>query len=207
MPSETRLKRRLVRKASPSPANIRVGSSPSRLKANTPAVKGKEPGTFSFIRKRRLPFILEIGQRDLADLAAGERFAGELGADLLVADLHHVLVGGVQRLGGRPLLEQLLRCGVSSPSFQSMSSSKCSPGLPHSANSVWRPAATGARGQCGLLGGVRGSRAPSRRSRPGSGCARAGRSPGRPTMTDRHLRQLAGPGLEAEALQAGNIAW
>jgi hypothetical protein len=32
------LKRRLVRKASPSPANIRVGSSPSRLKANTPAV-------------------------------------------------------------------------------------------------------------------------------------------------------------------------
>jgi hypothetical protein len=29
---------RLVRKASPSPANMRVGSSFSRLKANTPAV-------------------------------------------------------------------------------------------------------------------------------------------------------------------------
>ncbi len=38
MPSDTFLKRRLVRKASPSPANMRVGSSPSRLKAKTPAV-------------------------------------------------------------------------------------------------------------------------------------------------------------------------
>ena len=47
MPSLTSLKRRLVRKASPSPANMRVGSSPSRLKANTPAVYGKLPGTFS----------------------------------------------------------------------------------------------------------------------------------------------------------------
>src|SRR5437016_10665003 len=53
IPSETFLKRRLVRKASPSPANIRVGSSFSRLNANTPAVKGNDPGTFSFIRKRR----------------------------------------------------------------------------------------------------------------------------------------------------------
>ena len=32
------LKRALVRNASPSPANMRVGSSFSRLKANTPAV-------------------------------------------------------------------------------------------------------------------------------------------------------------------------
>ena len=38
MPSETSLKRRLVRNASPSPANIRVGSSFSRLNGNTPAV-------------------------------------------------------------------------------------------------------------------------------------------------------------------------
>ena len=47
MPSLTSLKRRLVRNASPSPANIRAGSSPSRLNANTPAVYGKLPGTFS----------------------------------------------------------------------------------------------------------------------------------------------------------------
>ncbi len=46
-PSASRWKRRLVRKASPSPANIRAGSSPSRLKGNTPAVKGKWPGRCS----------------------------------------------------------------------------------------------------------------------------------------------------------------
>jgi hypothetical protein len=49
MPSLTSLKRRLVRKASPSPANMRVGSSPSRLKAKVPAVYGKLPGTLSSI--------------------------------------------------------------------------------------------------------------------------------------------------------------
>ena len=47
MPEDSSLKRVLVRNASPSPANIRVGSSPSRLNAKTPAVYGKEPGTFS----------------------------------------------------------------------------------------------------------------------------------------------------------------
>ncbi|CAM5682078.1 hypothetical protein SAFG77S_08278 [Streptomyces afghaniensis] len=40
-PSESSLKRRFVRNGSPSPASIRAGSSPSRLKGNTPAVKGK----------------------------------------------------------------------------------------------------------------------------------------------------------------------
>ena len=52
-PSETRLKRRLVRKASPSPANMRVGSSFSRLKWKTPAVNGNSPGRFSRMRQRR----------------------------------------------------------------------------------------------------------------------------------------------------------
>ena len=47
MPSDSSLKRRLVRNGSPSPANMRVGSSFSRLNANTPAVYGKVPGTFS----------------------------------------------------------------------------------------------------------------------------------------------------------------
>ena len=47
MPSDSSLKRRLVRNGSPSPANMRVGSSFSRLNANTPAVYGKLPGTFS----------------------------------------------------------------------------------------------------------------------------------------------------------------
>ena len=47
MPAESSLKRVLVLKASPSPANIRVGSSFSRLNANVPAVYGNDPGTLS----------------------------------------------------------------------------------------------------------------------------------------------------------------
>ncbi len=54
MPSASRWKRLLVRNASPSPANIRVGSSFSRLNANTPAVNGKLPGTFSLSCQRRI---------------------------------------------------------------------------------------------------------------------------------------------------------
>ena len=46
-PSESSLNRRLVRNGSPSPANIRAGSSPSRLNGKTPAVNGKTPGRFS----------------------------------------------------------------------------------------------------------------------------------------------------------------
>ena len=41
LPSASSLNRRLVRNGSPSPANIRAGSSPSRLNGNTPAVNGK----------------------------------------------------------------------------------------------------------------------------------------------------------------------
>ena len=48
----SRWKRRLVRKGSPSPANIRVGRSPDRLWGNTPAVNGNTPGRFSLRRYR-----------------------------------------------------------------------------------------------------------------------------------------------------------
>src|ERR1700686_4808216 len=54
MPSASMRKRLLVRNASPSPANIRVGSSFSRLNANSPAVEGKLPGTFSVSCQRRI---------------------------------------------------------------------------------------------------------------------------------------------------------
>ena len=54
MPSASRWKRLLVRNGSPSPANIRVGSSFSRLNANTPPVNGKLPGTFSRSCQRRI---------------------------------------------------------------------------------------------------------------------------------------------------------
>ena len=51
-PSDSRLNRRLVRAGSPSPANIRAGSSFSRLNGKTPAVNGKRPGRFSRRQKR-----------------------------------------------------------------------------------------------------------------------------------------------------------
>src|SRR5690242_2607178 len=54
IPSETFLNRRLVRNGSPSPANIRVGSSFSRLNGKTPAVYGNSPGLFSRLRNLRL---------------------------------------------------------------------------------------------------------------------------------------------------------
>ena len=49
MSLDSRWKRLFVRNGSPSPANMRVGSSFSRLNANTPPVNGNEPGTFSSI--------------------------------------------------------------------------------------------------------------------------------------------------------------
>ena len=52
LPADSSLKRRLVRKASPSPANIRAGASPVRLNGKTPAVNGKLPGSPSSRRKR-----------------------------------------------------------------------------------------------------------------------------------------------------------
>src|SRR5204862_4541486 len=54
MSFDSRWKRRLVRNGSPSPANMRVGSSFSRLNGNTPAVNGNAPGRFSRQRQRRI---------------------------------------------------------------------------------------------------------------------------------------------------------
>jgi hypothetical protein len=51
-PADSTWKRRLVRNASPSPANMRAGASPARLNGKTPAVYGKAPGRFSRRRKR-----------------------------------------------------------------------------------------------------------------------------------------------------------
>src|SRR5690606_3127882 len=47
-------KRRLVLSGPPSPANIRVGSSPSRLNGYNPDVNGNSPGTFSCNTQRRI---------------------------------------------------------------------------------------------------------------------------------------------------------
>ena len=55
----------------------------------------------------QLAVVLVRGQGDLADGGAGERPGGQRGADLLVADLHHVLVAGVGLLHVGPLRQQL----------------------------------------------------------------------------------------------------
>ena len=76
-----RWKRRLVRKASPSPANMRVGSSPSRLNGNTPAVNGKRRAGSRASGKpaagRRRP----RSGRHLGRAVPDRRFAGQRGAD------------------------------------------------------------------------------------------------------------------------------
>ena len=59
-----------------------------------------------------LAVVLVARQRDLADLRAGQRRGGERRADLLVADLHDVLVAAVGLLHVGPEGQEFLRCGV-----------------------------------------------------------------------------------------------
>src|SRR6185503_11554674 len=54
MSFDNRWKHQLVRNGSPSPANMRVGSSFSRLNGNTPTVNGNAPNRFSRHRQRRI---------------------------------------------------------------------------------------------------------------------------------------------------------
>jgi hypothetical protein len=62
------LNRRLVRAGSPSPANMRVGSSPIRFMGKTPGGEGKVAGQiFPPQPAVNLAGILESGQGDLGD--------------------------------------------------------------------------------------------------------------------------------------------
>jgi hypothetical protein len=56
-----------------------------------------------------LAVVLVARQRDLAHLGAGQRRRGQRRANLLVADLHDILLASVGRLGLRPHVEKLLR--------------------------------------------------------------------------------------------------
>ncbi len=56
--------------------------------------------------------IVELRQRDLGYVRAGQRRRGERRANLLAADLHDVLVAGIGGLGLRPHVEQLLRARI-----------------------------------------------------------------------------------------------
>jgi hypothetical protein len=175
------LEARLVRKASPSPANMRVGSSFSRLKANTPAVYGKEPGTFSFMRKRRVsPSSSNFGSTTLRIFVPdSSRGSGRCALPCRGSSRR-------TRRRSRPLhvgphLEQLLRARSSWPSFQVISSSKWSPLLAAALEQrLGRAQALPLAGKGRLLGECAcGSRAPCRRCRRGSARARPARWRGR----------------------------
>ena len=107
----------------------------------------------------------------------------ERGADLLVADLHHVLVAGVGLLHVGPLRQQLPRVRVearfalAAPAVErgvggASPVRACRPAAcarrPQLLHLARQPAPARARGAC--------SRARCRRSRPGSACARPARS-------------------------------
>ena len=181
-PSARRWKRRLVRKGSPSPANMRAGSSPSRLNGKTPAVKGKWPGRCSARSQRTSsPWSLEPGQGHPGDAGARQRGAPRAGVAGGRRPRPTLVRPGRRRRLGRsrvPLLEQAPALGSRSP---------LEVGGQLAEVAGVDPAALGQRDHGVELLGPRGprrpagrwrrgSRGPSRRSRPGSGAARAGRS-------------------------------
>ena len=107
-PWASSLNRRLVRNASPSPANIRAGSSPSRLNGKTPAVNGKPPGRFSLRRNRSsVAGVVEPRQRHPGNPVAGQRLPPQLRVQFLVPHPNHQLIGAILGYGRGPLGEQL----------------------------------------------------------------------------------------------------
>ena len=123
-----------------------------------------------------LAVVLELRQRDLRNVRAGERRRRQRGADLLVADLHDVFVAGVRGLRLRPHVEQLLRARVELRVAigDERVEVLARPCLHSAASIALRRAAAGARARCASrLPSTRDSRAPSRRSRRDS-ATRAG---------------------------------
>ncbi len=99
MSFDSRWKRRLVRKGSPSPANMRVGSSFSRLK-ETGQVLAHAPF-------QDLAMVLEARQRDFRHLGPRNRNRVEPRVDFPLAHLDHPLVARVGLLRFRPVLDEL----------------------------------------------------------------------------------------------------
>ena len=184
-PSASRWNRRLVRKASPSPANMRAGSSPSRLKGNTPAVKGKWPGRCSARSQRssspcsvtrgRATRGMRVPDSEVRHRAGRRSPSVASGADLVRAAVG-VAHGRPQRL---PLLQErrpspvALRCRSGRPGRPGR---RCRPRAPGPGLSTRPPARPGGpRRPAGPW--WRGSPGRSRRSRPGSGGGWPGRWP------------------------------
>ena len=219
-PSDRRWKRRLVRKASPSPANMRAGRSPSRLNGNTPAVNGNWPGRFSSAEEpQQVAVVVVAGERDAGDVGARQRLLGEAGATLLIADLRRPArrpstprpwpASG--RAAPGPGVEVTL--GLRRERRRGSRSS-----APRRRRRRRPPAAAeqtpdvgdllGPAGHRGLLVDPRGEARRSRRPRPGSGPAPAARSPSPivdALVVDRGQRPGRG-GLEADGRPGGPAA-
>ena len=108
MPSDSSLKRLLVRNGSPSPANMRVGILALALERE--GAGGVGIAARHVVQHQPfedLAVILVLRQADLANRRAGKRLGGQGGADFLVADLDHVLVAGIGLAHLRPLGQQL----------------------------------------------------------------------------------------------------
>src|SRR5256885_7866883 len=109
MSFESRWKRLLVRNGSPSPANMRVGSVLA-LEMEHAGRVGKLAGhVLAHPPAQDLAMVLELRQRHLRHLRAGERGAVQSRAQLLAAYFHDLLVARVSPLRRRPGVEQLLR--------------------------------------------------------------------------------------------------
>ena len=124
MSRDRRWKRRLVRKASPSPANMRVGSSFSRLSGNTPAVKGN----YRYVLLESASAGSRPGPRSAGAQpwarASPERDRMQPGAHLATADLRHVLVFRILPPNGGPGIEQIRERASSAAFCLSMSGSR-----------------------------------------------------------------------------------
>ena len=157
----------------------------------------------------QLAVVGEAGQRDAGDLVARQRLAGQLGVDLLVADLHHLLVAGVGLHDRRPALDlvgDLVRERLAGRLEQAgdavgrrrrprrarraTSSSRCTRLAAAASSSVSRVVAADGLGDLGEVAD------PVGRARPG-GCRRSGvrrrgaacpRSTGRPVLGEQVAR-------------------
>ena len=181
-PSASRWKRRLVRTGPPSPANMRAGSSSSRLSGNTPAVNGKCPGRFSPRSQRTSsPASSKRGQRHARDRRAGQRLARQRGASSGRAARHVLVAGAAPRAASRRRRQRRRVGGARRASVVDVGG-RLAVARRASLQSP-RAAAGGGRRRACSLGGRRGSRGPSRRSRRGS--ARGWRARSTPTSRRR----------------------
>jgi hypothetical protein len=115
-PSESRWKRRLVRKASPSPANMRAGPLAVALEREDPGGEREAAGqVLEHEEPQQLAVVVVAGEGDPTDREARQRFLGERRAQLAVSRGHHLLVARVGLHRGRPVLEQCPRLGVEAP--------------------------------------------------------------------------------------------